>query len=519
MAELLQSTGVAGRPEEYFRPDWQWQYAWTGGLEFQHLLDHWEPARPKGLACPPGDGFDYEGFVAAIRGIAATDNGVLGVKLHWRHLEQVVGSSACSTLETLAGQEAALRSWFPNPRYVLLTRRDRLRQAISYHRAIESDEWWTTGRPSPRRATTEPAVSDGAGTAEPTGERELDLGQVEQLRLILLGHEQRWHELFSAAGVAPLELVYEDVVADPPKAVAAVLGHLGVAAPEERAQPKARLRRQADDLTERTVERYREWRRQALPAPWSRAAAPAGEPVRCSMRTGTVIVENFYADPDAVRGYALVQEYYYPYERQDQVEGGKQAFTWMASRFKRADDCPFKSSDELIRQFERITGEEVDLDHWRADFPVGSDGRPRFDYRSTLDRSCLWNCSFHCKPDNGQQLGNGVHNHVIDGWNGVDIHGWAGIVYLSPDAPTSGGLKLWRNRSREHQFDWMSPADHWDLIDDLGNVPNRLILVRGNLPHSGAAGWGSSLTSGRLYQTFFFKTRSPVLGRGLEIPL
>jgi len=456
--------------------------------------------------------------VAEIRRIAATDNGVLGIKLHWNHFEQVVGGATHTTVSppAIRTQEAALRSWFPGARYVLLTRRDRLRQAISHYRAIESDEWWSTGQPPPPPRGADAPRFNGAGVHERHGDGHLDLSQVEQLRLSLLHYEHRWRQLFRAIGVAPLELVYEDVVADPHKAVASVLEHLGVAVPDEMSQPSTRLRQQADEVTENTVKRYREWRRQALPTPWS--AAPSDAPVRRALRTGTIIVENFYADPDAVRDYALVQKYYYPYERDDQIEGGK-PFTWMASRFKDADACPFKSSDELIRQLERITGEQIDLDHWRANFPVGPDGRPRYDFRSSIHRSCVWNCSFHCKPDNGQQVGSGVHNHVTDGWNGVDIHGWAGIVYLSPDAPTSGGLKLWRNRRREHQFDWMTPADNWDLIDDLGNVPNRLILARGNLPHSGAAGWGTNLMSGRLYQTFFFKTRHPAVERGVEIRL
>ena len=55
----------------------------------------------------------------------------------------------------------------------------------------------------------------------------------------------------------------------------------------------------------------------------------------------------------------------------------------------------------------------------------------------------------------------------------------------------------------------MTAREEWELVDDLGNVPNRLILARGNLPHSGARGWGDSLETGRLYQTFFFRTLAP----------
>jgi hypothetical protein len=112
------------------------------------------------------------------------------------------------------------------------------------------------------------------------------------------------------------------------------------------------------------------------------------------------------------------------------------------------------------------------------------------------------------KPDNGQQLGEGVHNHVVDGWNAVGPEGWAGLIYLAPNAPLEGGLHLWRNKEAIRTYDWMTPAENWELIDSVGNLFNRLILVRGDIPHSGAGGWGNSLDSGRMYQTFFFRTRT-----------
>ncbi len=518
LAEALQATGVAGRPEEYLREDWMWQYAWKGRLEFEHLLDYWPSARSQGLSRPPPNEFDVDGFVAAIRAIAATDNGVLGIKLHWQQFEHLVTDGQRTALRQSVPDEAMLRSWFPNPRYVLLTRRDRLRQAISHYRAIETDRWWST---KGARPTDAPSAVTPPGKEVPPGRRggsELDLAQVEQLRMALIGWEQRWRDLFRRSGVEPLELRYEDLVADPARSLSAVLAHVG-AGPSPVVQPGSLLRRQADEITERTIERYRDWRSQAFPIRWPRPGQPSASAARDTMRTETIIVENFYAEPAAVREYALAQEYYYPYEDAEDVRAGRRPFTWMASRFKEAGDCPFKSSADLIAQFERITGEAVDLDHWNGQFPTSLDGRPHPSFQSKVDRTCLWNCCFHCKPDNGQELGDGVHNHVTDTWNGVDIHGWAGIVYLSPDAPTSGGLKLWRNRQLERQFDWMSPRSNWELIDDLGNVPNRLIMCRGNLPHSGARGWGDSLRTGRLYQTFFFRTRRGCAPKSVRISL
>ncbi len=98
------------------------------------------------------------------------------------------------------------------------------------------------------------------------------------------------------------------------------------------------------------------------------------------------------------------------------------------------------------------------------------------------------------------------------------MDGWAGLIYLSQDAPLRGGLKLWRNVDPAHNYDWMTPKENWELIDDLGNVPNRLLLALGH-PAQRRAGWGTSLANGRLYQTFFFRVRPPAPRDGVLAPV
>lgn len=223
------------------------------------------------------------------------------------------------------------------------------------------------------------------------------------------------------------------------------------------------------------------------------------------MRSSVIVVEEFYADPMAVREYALAQRYYLPYQDDQRVAAGEVRANWLASWYRDTAECPFKGCAALIERLERITGERIDLDHWKKPFPVTPDGKAAADC-AAHDRGCLWNCAFHVKPLVPQPVGEGVHNHVTDIWNAVGPDGWAGIVYLDPAASLDGGLRLWRNRDPDHDLDWMTPRDNWRLVDDIGNVFNRLVLARGDLPHSGAQGWGTDLASGRLFQTFFFRT-------------
>ena len=213
------------------------------------------------------------------------------------------------------------------------------------------------------------------------------------------------------------------------------------------------------------------------------------------MKKDIIIVDNFYEDPLKVREYALKElreNHYLPYNQP----------SWFSTKFKNWNDCPFKSSESLISSLNAITSEEVDLEFWRKGYP--EHGSPEDLIRD--NKSCKWNCTFHVKPLIGQKLGEGIHNHVTDVWNSVGDHGWVGLIYLNPNAPIDTGLHLWENKDKNKNYDWMTPGENWRIIDSLGAVFNRLILCRGERPHSGTDGFSDIIEEGRLYQTFFFKT-------------
>lgn len=511
LAEILKSTGLAGIPEEYLREDWLWEYATNGELTSKGAVDY-SRVIPLGVRrWPPAQRLDAAEFASAVSRVATTDNGVLGVKVHYGQFVEFARRYRVGG-ERLSVSEATLRRLFPDPRYVLLTRRDKLRQAISCCRAIQSDVWFSREPDSP------PGHVALIGEPQSDQSDELDLVQVAQFVDLFTAEEESWRELLETDDGRLLQLAYEDVVADQKGAVNTVLAHLRQPPLAPGTEIVATLRQQADELTERTVERYKRWRHEARRHPWPSAAGDRNSS-GSAIRTTTLIVDNFYADPGSVRDYALSLPYYYPYETDEEVASGQKRPTWMASRFRPANECPFKSSEALITALEQIIGEQIDRAHWDADFPIDEHGRPASRFRETFARTCLWNCCFQVKPDNRQRLGGGIHNHVTDAWNSVDTNGWAGIVYLSPDAPLTGGLNLWRNKDPDREWEWMTRPEEWELLDTFANVPNRLLLCRGSIPHSGAGGWGDSLETGRLFQTFFFRTVTAPVIPSLELPL
>lgn len=101
---------------------------------------------------------------------------------------------------------------------------------------------------------------------------------------------------------------------------------------------------------------------------------------------------------------------------------------------------------------------------------------------------------------------------------------WAGICYLTPNAPYSSGTGLFRHkasglrsavRNPDSTFDqdildavYKDSRDmtKWELLDVIGNVYNRLVIYPGDLFHMSLDYFGTDRYDGRLFQTFFFNT-------------
>lgn len=179
------------------------------------------------------------------------------------------------------------------------------------------------------------------------------------------------------------------------------------------------------------------------------------------MNLELMIIDNFYGNPDAVRNFALSQEF--------SVKGN----------FPGARTKPFLTQDvkDAIQHWMGFAG---NITEWFED--QGYTGS--FQIATASDRT--W-----------------IH---ADHYNR-----WAGVCYLTPDAPHTAGTALYRHKaSGEHRrtnndyegYDYTK----WDKFDVIGNKYNRLILYRGDLFHASIDYFGDNLHNGRLFQTFFFNT-------------
>jgi len=97
-------------------------------------------------------------------------------------------------------------------------------------------------------------------------------------------------------------------------------------------------------------------------------------------------------------------------------------------------------------------------------------------------------------------------------WLHCDETDWAGILYLTPNAPASAGTGIYRHKETQiftgpNTDINAKDEDQWELITTIGNVYNRLVLYNGKMFHrSLISGFGNSKETGRLTQVFFFNT-------------
>jgi len=176
----------------------------------------------------------------------------------------------------------------------------------------------------------------------------------------------------------------------------------------------------------------------------------------------TWVVDNFYADPMAVRNFAMKQEFV---EEKDYYKGCRTKHQYFLPGTKEA--------------FEKIMG--IQIREWESHGMCG-----KFQYCTAQDSL--------------------VYHH--------DGQTWAAMIYLTPDAPYDCGTSLFasKNGARKSSdanigtaFDGgFYDSTKFDLIDSIGNVFNRLFIFDAQNIHAASKYFGQTLEDSRLFHIFFF---------------
>ena len=225
---LLDSTGVAGHPQAYFRgPDEpKWAARWQ-------------------LPRTPDD--DYAGYLRAVLAAGRSVNGVFGAKLMWGTHAELVSKLSAVHPDLSGNPKELLRRVFGAIRFIHLRRADVLAQAVSWLRAEQSGAWYVGGN------------GEISGTGSPSGPATLDAtfdaGRIGQLIQMIEQHNDGWEQWFAHHDIEPYRVRYEELAADLGGVTQGILAHLGID-PAGRTVT-AHHQRQADRLNDDWVTRYR----------------------------------------------------------------------------------------------------------------------------------------------------------------------------------------------------------------------------------------------------------------------
>lgn len=238
LCRLLASTGVAGVPQEYFEAR-----AETGLPPHPGYFLAGLPRTGAGIRddLRPTDAPAYSDLrtvngwrahLARTLELGTTSNGVFATKLMWNQVPDV--EQHATAIPALAGATGAelLDRLFGAPQYIWMRRRDKVQQAISLWRALQTRVWRL----------------EHPGSAHRAPELHYSFDGIEHLRRRLEADDESWGRFFVRSGITPLECVYENEVEhDPAGAVRRVLAYLDVPVPDDWT-PAAAMVRQSDQL-------------------------------------------------------------------------------------------------------------------------------------------------------------------------------------------------------------------------------------------------------------------------------
>ena len=222
LCKAIESSGVAGNPREWFNcpPDLLTTFKKTSHAELQEYL--------------------YK--------LGSTENGIFAIKhsFYEPHFSQLIETlrkfPACPL-----GEMKRTDVWeqvFPNHRHIFMTRRNKVRLAVSWWRAIQSEEW--------HMPVDEPRKSVDISNA-------YSYEAINHLYNECSMREAGIQEFFAEGGITPLNIFYEDFVQEYEGTVRRVLDYLELDLKYAIVSPPA-MTKLADSVSEEWAQRFRQER-------------------------------------------------------------------------------------------------------------------------------------------------------------------------------------------------------------------------------------------------------------------
>lgn len=197
----------------------------------------------------------YADYLRRMLEVGTTPNGVFGMKAHWYQFAEVSDKLRQIPDYRTVSKADALARLLPNLRYVWLTRRDKVRQAVSYARALQTKDWWEIDGPIDKTTCIPPIVEE---LDAPPKIAQFDAVGIDRLLKLLKTHDAAWEQYFVQEHITPVVVTYEDLAEAYNSTIRRILQELGIAFSEPLILNAPRLKKQADGQSEQWVRRYQE---------------------------------------------------------------------------------------------------------------------------------------------------------------------------------------------------------------------------------------------------------------------
>lgn len=268
VCHALEETGVAGRPEEYFealrhsgRPRRPEEY--FVGVEDPSIRDHLgeraigsEPS-PRS---PLWSRAAYDRYLEWAFEAGTTPNGVFGAKLMWGYFGDFV--SLLRNIPSYRDVPLAelLPTVFPDLTFVRIVRANKVRQAVSLWKAVQTATW-REDQASAKASSLEDNGSPPYRSfiEEHRPQLRFHYRAIEHLLEQILIEESRWDAFFEHAGIKPVLVLYENFAADYETSTLNLLNRLDLSPPGD-FEFEPRMKRQSDRVNDDWVKRYSELR-------------------------------------------------------------------------------------------------------------------------------------------------------------------------------------------------------------------------------------------------------------------
>lgn len=220
LCDLLNNTLVMGNPREFLRPSYLKEHL---SFEFKES--------------------DLNSSLIYLQlSRFATPNKVSGVKMMWVNFNYIIEQLKLSCSDTNTQDKDLIDQAFINPKWIFISRKDKLRQAISLARAIKTNTWkQETNSFAFKQLFLQTYISNF---------------QIDSYLNSLIHDENKWFEFFKKNNITPYTVIYEDLCINYSNIVKEILEQLGEFNSDKQLSFSTNMKRQRDIYTEVLILKY-----------------------------------------------------------------------------------------------------------------------------------------------------------------------------------------------------------------------------------------------------------------------